>query len=73
MQVSNMSNQYIFDSPSPSRVQIGRLDTTTSSEQKTTTDQSEVNKEKKSETFQELNTKEVQEVKNPNFKLDIYA
>ena len=80
MQVSSMTNQYIFQSPSSSKVQIGRLDTTTSSEQNTTkTTEEEKNTTNESKTFadsksfQETQTKEVQPIEDANQLLDIYA
>lgn len=79
MQVSNMSNQYIFESPSSSRVQVGRLDTTVSKEQDTTTKQTEEKATNESKTFadskefQETQTKEVQQIENSNSHLDLYA
>ena len=71
MQVSNMSNQYLFDSPSSSRVQVGRLDTTANKEQETTTEQTEEKATNESKTF--ADSKEVQPIENSNGRLDLYA
>lgn len=81
MQISNMSRQYVFQSPYSSQVQIGRLDTTTSSEQSTTntTEQAQTNTTNESKNFtdskafQETQTKEVPAVENSNNLLNIYA
>jgi hypothetical protein len=81
MQVSGMSKQYVFQSPYSNQVQIGRLDTTSSSEQSTTntTEQSQANTTNESKTFadskafQETLTKEVPKIENSDNLLNIYA
>lgn len=81
MQVSGMSKQYVFQSPYSNQVQIGRLDTTSSSEQSTTntTEQAQTNTTNEQKTFvdskafQETQTKEVPQIENSDNLLNLYA
>jgi len=66
-------NQYTFQSPSSSQVQIGRPDTSVSQEKKNSTVPNTNETQVKAQSFAANQTQEVKPTVNTNKLLDVYA